>query len=86
MSRFHGLHADFKPASWRGTCNTDGEFIGVSFDLPDGSILRLALDAQSALLCAETIQDYLRPYGMRTNSHSDSSSGNPSVDVSAHSA
>lgn len=85
MSRSHGLHPDFKPASWRGTTNTDGEVIGFSFDLDSGEVIRLAVDAESARQCAESILSYLDSQAVRTNSQSDSSSGSPSVDVSVHS-
>ena len=76
------LHEDFKIASWRGTTNSDGEVIGLSFLLGSGEVIRLALDANSALMCADSIFDYLGQ--VRTNVHSDNSSGNPSVDVSLH--
>lgn len=76
------LHPDFKPASWRGTTNTDGKIIGVSLNVADGSVARFALNLSCAISLAETILDYARRYADRTNSHSESSSGNPSVDVS----
>jgi hypothetical protein len=83
MDRFHGLHPDFKPATWRGTCASDGEYVGISFDLEDGSgVVRLAVKADGAKHCAENILHYLAAAASRTNSQSDSSSGNPSVDVS----
>lgn len=85
MDRLHGLSSEFKPATWRSTCASDGEFIGISFNLADGSIVRLALDADSARDAAETLSQYLDQTTIRTNSHSANSSGSPSVDVSAHS-
>jgi len=84
MERFHGLSPEFKPATWYGTCASDGEFIGISFDLADGSIIRLALDADSARATAETLAQSIGQAGIRTNSQSDSSSGSPSIDVSVH--
>lgn len=82
MERFHGLHHDFKPAAWRGTTNTDGEFIGLSLDLPDGSVARYALDVESALAIADTLQGYINAYRARTNVQPDVSSGMPSPAVS----
>lgn len=76
------LHPDFKRASWRGVTNTDGLEIGVSFDLCDGTVVRLRLDVDCARECAEAILDYVGVEGVRMNSHSESSSGSPSVDVS----
>ena len=43
------LHPDFLPATWRGTTASDGQIIGISFDLADGSVVRLKLDARSAM-------------------------------------
>ena len=73
------LNSDFKPASWYGTTNTDGKVIGVSLELPGEGIVRYALDVDSARALAETIANYL---GIRTNSHSEMSSGIPKREVS----
>ena len=83
MVRLHGLHPDFQPAAWRGTNMSDGKIIGISFDLANGEIIRLAIDAKSARAAAETLLDHLDA-AARTNTQSASASGNPSVDVSAH--
>lgn len=72
----------FKPAAWRGTTSADGKVIGISLDLPDGSVARYVLDLQSAKNLAESILDFLGPYLVRTNVQSDSSSGNPNVEGS----
>lgn len=69
------LSEDFKSATWRGTTNTDGRVIGVSFDLAEGGIVRLSLDLSSARNLAETIAEYLAAYEVRTNVHSARSSG-----------
>jgi hypothetical protein len=79
------LHPDFIPATWRGTTNTNGKIIGVSLNLADGTVARFALNLPGAVSLAETILDYAQRYEARTNSHSTSSSGSPSVDVSRQS-
>lgn len=66
MERFHRLSPEFKPAAWRSTCASDGEFIGISFDLADGSVVRLALDADSARDAAETLVQYIDQAASRT--------------------
>jgi hypothetical protein len=82
LKNAHGLSSSFRPAEWRGTTNTDGELIGVSLDLADGQVARYALNLVSARMMAESIIEFAAPYGARTNSHSDSSPGIPSVEVS----
>lgn len=77
------LHHDFVPAKWRGTTATDGKTIGVSFNATDGSIIRLALEVDSARKAAESILHYLEAQQSGTNSHSEKSSGSPSLEVSA---
>lgn len=63
-------------AIWRGTTNTDGESIGVSFVMQSGETVRMLLPSDDARHLAESILDYLDG----TNSHSDKSSGTiPSV-------
>lgn len=76
------LHRNFKPAAFRGVTNTNGKIIGVSFDLPDGSIARFALHLPDAISLAGGVLDYAGLFCVRMNSQSPSSSGNPSVDVS----
>lgn len=73
------LHPDFIPATWRGTTNTDGEVVGVSFGGADGSIVRLALDLDCARRLAESILEYADAY-RRMNLHSDRSSGSLNLD------
>lgn len=53
------LSGEFKPARWRGTTNTDGESIGVSFDMAGGEVVRLKLDVVSARHLSETLREYL---------------------------
>lgn len=77
------LPLSFVDASVRGVTNTDGRLIGVSFDLENGEVVRLALPFDQAESMAKTIRYYLESY-RRTNSQSDKSSGNPSEEVSAH--
>jgi hypothetical protein len=72
------LSADFMPARWRGTTNTDGAEIGVSFECGDGAVARLSLPVADARHLAESILDYLG----RTSSHSPMSSGMSSLAVS----
>ena len=82
MERFHGLHPDFIPAHWVGTCSSDGEYVGVTFNLDDGSSVRLAIDSASCGALIETVAVALN-HPLRMNSQSDSASGSPSVEVSA---
>lgn len=76
------LSKNFKPATWRGTTSTDGEVVGVSFDLPSGETIRLALNAHCACWLADSLNDALNQRG--TNVQSTRSSGSPSTDVSTH--
>lgn len=56
---------------------------GISFDLEDGSVARLLLTKESARdLALGIIQRLQGCPGVPTFSHSDSSSGSPSVEVS----
>ena len=73
------LHKDFKPVTWRGTTNTDGSVIGVSFQDGDGAIYRYSLDLANAKNLSESIGCYLAE---RTDCQSDSSGGIPSGSVS----
>lgn len=57
------LSKNFKPAMWRGTTSTDGEVVGVSFDLPSGETIRLALSAQCARWLADSINDAFNQRG-----------------------
>lgn len=72
------LHPDFKAATWRGTTASDGEIVGISFDLEDGSIVRLKLDARNAHHAAGTLLENLCRGHVSTLIQSDSSSGSPS--------
>ena len=80
------LPPSFAVSAWRGTtaCDTFGG-LGVSFDLPDGSIVRLALDRQSAQQLSQSVRQYLDGYNS-VRPHSDNSSGRPSVEVSTPAA
>ena len=53
------LPGSFVDATWRGTTNTDGQLIGVSFNLADGAIVRLALPVADARDVAETLLEFL---------------------------
>ena len=73
----------FRPVDWRGTlraCPHCGD-IGISFDREDGTVLRLRLNPRSAQAVMQTIRDYVSG-GRPRNSHSPSSVGMPSADVS----
>ena len=79
----------FKLAALRGVTAVNrltGKEIGVSFDQPDGETIRLILDVEDARNLAQSLQGYLALYRRSngTNCHSDSASGNPSVEVSSH--
>lgn len=78
------IPSSYRPATWRGTLPCDAGETAVSFNLGDGSVLRLRLPVDSALHLAESLADYLveAGYAVRTNSQSRSSSGSPSVDGS----
>jgi hypothetical protein len=80
------LSPDFRLAVWRGTTNTDGNEIGISFDLADGAVIRLRLAAPSARNAAESILGYLAAGAGRMSSQSESSSGSPSLAVSPQDA
>lgn len=80
------LFNGYTPVSWRGTTNTDGQRIGVSFTQDDGTILRLAVDCESARSTAETILEFLDAYAARINSQSERSSGSSVVDGAAQDA
>ena len=73
------LHKDFKPVIWRGTTNTDGEVIGVSFEDGVGVVYRYSLDIASAMNLSESIGAYLAEL---TDCQSDNSAGIPSGSVS----
>ena len=53
----------YKPASWRGTLPKDPETgeIKISFNLPDGQILRMKLDEENAKRFSESIHESLYP-------------------------
>ena len=53
----------FQPAQWRGTTNTDGENIGLSFDLPDGATVRLSISVADAWQVADSLREYCCEYG-----------------------
>ena len=76
------LHPDFKTAAWRGTTNTDGQVIGISFDCAAGETLRFALDLDSAGQLAESILEFLEPYRRGTNRHAEMSAGRSNCDGS----
>lgn len=70
------LHPDFKAVTWRGTTCAKGQPTGISFNSPDGAVIRLKLQDACARHLAESILEFLD----RTNSQSEMSSGtNPSV-------
>lgn len=76
------LSRDFTPAVWRGTTNTDGKVIGVSFDTASGATIRLALDVGDARRLVTSMLGYLGADLQGTNCHSESSSGSPKPDGS----
>ena len=75
---------DFQPAELHGVTNTDGESIGIGFALPDGSVTRLLLPLQDAVVAAKSIIEFADAYLRKgTNSQAPRSSGTPSAEVSA---
>lgn len=76
------LPRSYEEAEWRGTLPVDGAGrIGLSFNKADGEIVRLSLDLDSARSVLEMFIEYLAEYQER-RSHSDTSSGMPSVEGS----
>jgi hypothetical protein len=71
----------FAAATWRGTTNSNGIDLGISFDTPDG-VVRLRLNEACARHLSESIAYSLDGEGRRTKSHSEMSSGMPSVEGS----
>jgi hypothetical protein len=72
--------ARYLPARWRAVLPVDfDDTQGIAFDLDDGQIVRLSIDAESALALVTLIQRY-RSGDPRFQSPS--SSGSPSVDGS----
>lgn len=59
------IPSSFQSASWRGTTRVDLETqeIGVSFNLEDGSIVRLKLSTDSARNLSESVAEYLKAVG-----------------------
>lgn len=78
------LSQSFQRVKIRGVTNTSGDVIGISFDCPDGTIIRVALDMSDAAFMADGVAEYIAPYRVRMSSHSESSSGNPNCDGSPH--
>lgn len=78
------LHPDFKPATWRGTTASDGKIIGISFNLDDGTIVRLKIDARSAFHAGGSLLEEIAKgdYRALMNTQSDKSAGSPDFDVS----
>lgn len=76
------LPESYVDVSNRCVTNTDGELIGLGFDGPDGGVVRLALSLSDAEALARSILCTTRIYRARTNSHSNNSSGSPSLAVS----
>jgi hypothetical protein len=71
--------SSFQPATWRGTTAADATGLGISFDLPNGEIIRLKLSVDAACGLRDSLADYLPA---DVTAHSESSSGSPSLDVS----
>jgi hypothetical protein len=72
------------PAIWYGASPVakDGSGVGLFLKSDDGHIHRFRLPIKSAVVLVDAINDSLRTY-WRMNSHSDSSIGSPTVDVSS---
>ena len=77
-------HGSVRPAELHGVTNTDGESIGIGFSMPDGTVTRLLLPLQDAVVAAKSIIEFADAYLRKgTNSQSPRSSGTPSAEVSA---
>lgn len=75
------------PARFRGvTCNPKigVNLVGLSLDTEGGEVCRLLISAESASTISAALADAVSQFSGFTNSHSEKSSGNPSVDVSTH--
>jgi hypothetical protein len=78
------LPRSYVAATWRNVTPVDveAEAIGIGLNLPSGTV-RVALAVDGARQLAEALTEYLELAGYRrTQSHSDKSSGIPSVEVS----
>lgn len=53
------LSSDFIQATWRGTTNTDGQTIGISFNADGGKTIRIVLPTDSARQLMESLGDCL---------------------------
>ncbi len=74
---------DFQPAELHGVTNTDGESIGMGFALLDGTVTRILLPLDDAIVAARSIMEFADTYLRKgTNSQSPRSSGTPSAEVS----
>lgn len=73
------LPASFVDAQGRGVSATDGELIGLMFDLADGTVVRLAVPYVQAESMAQAVLDAGRDQRLRTSSQSASSSGSPKL-------
>ncbi len=76
------LPSCFTDVQGRGVSATDGDLIGLSFDVADGSVVRLALPYDQAESMALAVLAAGRDQRLRTSSQPSSSSGSPSAAVS----
>lgn len=76
----------FVPVVWRGTAfdaEAVSDPVAISFECEDGSVIRLLLCRESARNAGETLLEAVQGVAVLTSSHPESSSGRPSVAVSA---
>lgn len=71
------LPTSYFDASCRCVTATDGDLIGVAFDVIGGVTVRVALPYEQAESMALAVLEAGRTYRARTNCQSDNSSGNP---------
>lgn len=58
------------------------EAMGISFDCEDGRVIRLLITLETARMVVDYLSSTCQRFVEFTNSHSDNSSGSPSVEVS----
>jgi hypothetical protein len=56
------IPTSFLPANWRSTSPVDDGEIGIGFNLPDGSVVRLKLDLHSAEMLVASMAESIGAY------------------------
>ncbi|CAH1387047.1 hypothetical protein NTGM5_480043 [Candidatus Nitrotoga sp. M5] len=75
----------FIPVILRGVTANPASLVdamGIGFNCEDGRVIRLLITTETAAMVADCLSSTCQRFVEFTNSHSDRSSGSPSVDVS----